>query len=281
MKRREFVKTTGAAVATGLVVAGCGNDVQPAPILPEAITATAGGQLIVNLKVMQNEQLVDHYPDLAPVGGAITIPIQPPPGVTSGLPDAILVVHLSDVQTDPLRYVAMNSACPHAACPLGFSPKDFMVECPCHGSRFTVGSAGSAGCPSIEISNPPAPGPPTAYAINITVDPISGDDSVLTINLSAGAEFSFADHPDLMNTGGVASSACPPVIVVRQDANTAIALSAICTHQSCAVGAMNGQIICPCHGSEFGLDGSVLKGPATRPLAMLPATITPTSIKVG
>lgn len=276
MKRREFVKTTGAAVAAGLVVAGCGNDVQPAPILPEALTATAAGQLLVNLKVTQNGQLVDHYPDLVPVGGAITIPIQPPAGVTSGLPKAILLVHLSDVKTDPLRYVAMNSECPHAACPLGFSVKDFMVECPCHGSQFTVGSAGSAGCPSIEISHPPAPGPPTAYAITI-----SPDDSLLTINLSAGAEFSFADHPELQNPGGVASSACPPVIVVRQDANTAIALSAICTHQSCAVGASNGQIVCPCHGSEFDLNGNVLKGPATRPLAMLTATITPTSIKVG
>src|SRR4051812_21402599 len=107
MKRREFVKTTGAAVAAGLVVAGCGNDVVPAPILPEALVATAGGQLLVNLKVTQNGQLVDHYPDLVPVGGAITIPIQPPAG-GGGFPDAILLVHLSDVKTDPLRYVAMN-----------------------------------------------------------------------------------------------------------------------------------------------------------------------------
>jgi Rieske Fe-S protein len=276
MKRREFVKTTGAAVAAGLVVAGCGNDVQPAPILPEALTPTSGGQLLVNLKVTQNGQLVDHYPDLTPVGGAITIPIMAPAGMTAGFPDAILLIHTTDNMSDPLRYVAMNSACPHAGCPLGFSTKDFLVECPCHGSKFDVQSSGASGCPLVTVDHLPAPGAPTAYAVTI-----SPDDSLLTINLSAGAEFTFADHPELQNPGGVAASACPPVIVVRKDANTAIALSAICTHQSCAVGASNGQILCPCHGSEFALDGSVIKGPATRPLAMLNATITPTSIKVG
>ena len=46
------------------------------------------------------------------------------------------------------------------------------------------------------------------------------------------------------------------------------ALSAICTHMGCTVNynAESGRIHCPCHGSEFALDGSNVKGPAKRPL---------------
>jgi cytochrome b6-f complex iron-sulfur subunit len=36
----------------------------------------------------------------------------------------------------------------------------------------------------------------------------------------------------------------------------------------CTVGykSETGRIVCPCHGSQFGLDGSVFKGPAKSPL---------------
>lgn len=35
-----------------------------------------------------------------------------------------------------------------------------------------------------------------------------------------------------------------------------------CTHKGCGLGAQQGVFVCPCHGSEFDLDGHVLKGPA-------------------
>jgi Rieske Fe-S protein len=46
------------------------------------------------------------------------------------------------------------------------------------------------------------------------------------------------------------------------------ALSSICTHMGCDVhyDLDVGHIVCPCHGSEYALDGSNLKGPAKRPL---------------
>lgn len=49
--------------------------------------------------------------------------------------------------------------------------------------------------------------------------------------------------------------------------------SARCTHLGCAVAVKNDSIVCPCHGSKFGLDGSVLQGPATAPLASRPVAV--------
>jgi len=40
-----------------------------------------------------------------------------------------------------------------------------------------------------------------------------------------------------------------------------------CTHAGCALSAVKGDAaLCPCHGSRFGLDGQVLRGPAMAPL---------------
>jgi len=50
------------------------------------------------------------------------------------------------------------------------------------------------------------------------------------------------------------------------------ALSARCTHLGCTVhwAPAENRFKCPCHGSQFGADGSVLHGPAERPLDRLP-----------
>jgi Rieske Fe-S protein len=46
----------------------------------------------------------------------------------------------------------------------------------------------------------------------------------------------------------------------------------ICTHGDCHVAYVPGEALleCPCHGSRFGEDGRVLRGPATRPLQAFP-----------
>jgi cytochrome b6-f complex iron-sulfur subunit len=47
------------------------------------------------------------------------------------------------------------------------------------------------------------------------------------------------------------------------------AVNSVCTHMGCDVlyDKDLGHIRCPCHGSEYGLDGHNIKGPAKRPLA--------------
>ena len=58
------------------------------------------------------------------------------------------------------------------------------------------------------------------------------------------------------------------LIVIRVDATTVDTLSDICTHAGCQVNYSSGakNLLCPCHGSLFSLSGTVLRGPALRPL---------------
>merc|ERR1719461_203042 len=47
-------------------------------------------------------------------------------------------------------------------------------------------------------------------------------------------------------------------------------LNAVCTHLGCVVpwSAPNNKFMCPCHGSQYGPDGAVVRGPAPLPLAL-------------
>jgi Rieske Fe-S protein len=64
------------------------------------------------------------------------------------------------------------------------------------------------------------------------------------------------------------------ILVVNHEGSLS-ALSAICTHLGCTVNynAETGRMHCPCHGSEFALDGSNIKGPAQRPLKQYAAAM--------
>ncbi len=68
--------------------------------------------------------------------------------------------------------------------------------------------------------------------------------------------------------GGGTVFADQEVVVTQAGEGEFKAFSAVCTHQGCLVGQVDGdQIQCPCHGSVFSAaDGSVVKGPATSPL---------------
>ncbi|WP_433193414.1 Rieske (2Fe-2S) protein [Nocardia sp. CA-107356] len=72
------------------------------------------------------------------------------------------------------------------------------------------------------------------------------------------------------------------VVVTQPNAGTFVGLDSTCTHAGCKVATVSGGTInCACHGSKFGLDGSVVNGPATRPLAAKAVHVEGDSIVLG
>ncbi len=74
-----------------------------------------------------------------------------------------------------------------------------------------------------------------------------------------------------------------PVLIVRSSDGGLHALSAVCTHLGCLVkwSSETGGIECPCHAARFGLDGTVLGGPAPSPLPEIPVGVENGIIKLG
>jgi Rieske Fe-S protein len=69
------------------------------------------------------------------------------------------------------------------------------------------------------------------------------------------------------------------VVLTQPTAGDIKGFSAICTHAGCEVNKVaEGTIDCPCHGSKFNLDGSVAKGPATKPLEPAAVSVSGDSI---
>jgi nitrite reductase/ring-hydroxylating ferredoxin subunit len=63
-------------------------------------------------------------------------------------------------------------------------------------------------------------------------------------------------------------------VAILRDAGGIFAISTICTHLGCIVKQAEDGFHCPCHGSRFGPDGHVVRGPAPKPLAWLAVTHT-------
>ncbi|MGH3189811.1 MAG: ubiquinol-cytochrome c reductase iron-sulfur subunit [Streptosporangiaceae bacterium] len=70
------------------------------------------------------------------------------------------------------------------------------------------------------------------------------------------------------------------IVITQPTAGAFHAFTAICTHQGCIVDQVaSGTIDCPCHGSKYrDVNGSVVNGPATLPLAAVQITVQGTSI---
>jgi menaquinol-cytochrome c reductase iron-sulfur subunit len=71
--------------------------------------------------------------------------------------------------------------------------------------------------------------------------------------------------------------------VVKMKTGEVVAYSPICTHLGCAYhwDTGKGDFVCPCHASEFALDGTVLTGPAPRPLDRFETKIEDSRLFLG
>lgn len=83
----------------------------------------------------------------------------------------------------------------------------------------------------------------------------------------------------LSNTDAFAT----PVIAIQDPTNpdAIIALSSKCTHNGCEVAWQEDLFACPCHGSKFNPDGTVVEGPATKALAPFSAKIENDTVLVA
>jgi cytochrome b6-f complex iron-sulfur subunit len=76
-----------------------------------------------------------------------------------------------------------------------------------------------------------------------------------------------------MVDGGEANAPGDPTFggYLVRDGGRLRAFAVTCPHLGCSYSYDDGlrHFLCPCHGSQFALDGSVIKGPATAPLSHL------------
>lgn len=102
----------------------------------------------------------------------------------------------------------------------------------------------------------------------------SGGSTGTTIDLTSN------DFSALKTVGGYAYSG--DIIIIRTGTSTYVALTKVCTHQSCTVAnnASSNNIECPCHGSKFSTSGTVVQGPAPTALKTYTTTVSGTTLKI-
>jgi len=273
----------GAALAaSGLLQSGCGNPVNAAPLINATVDDDPSSPRYGQVGV-----IVPRYPELMRVGGSATLALADlPPGdrpyaVPAG---GVLLVHRGAPGDTP-EYLAVQSQCPHAGCPLGYSPAQGLIECPCHGGRFLAAAdpADPASYPGKVVHQPPR-ADLTVWKVEVSGDRVYVDlrtvesGTHLPPVVGGTVTLPLSQFTELAQPGGSLVGQPPGLadvlLVARTDANTVIALSAVCTHLACNVSyapdTLN--IVCGCHDSRFALDGAVTSGVAKRPLKSYPVT---------
>ncbi|HKJ42749.1 MAG TPA: Rieske (2Fe-2S) protein [Sunxiuqinia sp.] len=109
----------------------------------------------------------------------------------------------------------------------------------------------------------------------LTTTPGTGSSGAVTIDLSQ------SKYSNLGTVGGYVYY--QNLIIIRTGDSQYVALSKICTHQGCTVGYSSSikEIACPCHGARYSLDGTVLRGPAQRPLTKYDVTVNNNTLSIS
>ena len=93
-------------------------------------------------------------------------------------------------------------------------------------------------------------------------------------------------NPALAKVGGVlqiplSDGSSIAVVRTKAGANGISAISLRCTHQGFPVSQQGNEWVCPAHGSQFGIDGHLIAGPARSALMKYPVTATATTVTIG
>ena len=265
--RRGFLKGvlgTGAAGAAATALPGCAPDINPAPVTD--VTASAAGTV---------DLLVTRYPDLEPVGGAVTVRV---PGQAVPL----LVVHTKN-EGGRDDFSTVSSICTHVGCPLGFDGKD--VVCPCHLSRFSAQDGSVLQRPAtVGLRTFKTDYNPGTRVVSVNV---LGGDEGFPAAVNGQVTLPFSQFPDLRNNGstvtGIPSGYGERIFVFRLEDGSLSAVDSICTHQQCPVEyrSQETDLFCACHQSIFTRQGAVTQGPATLPLKKFTVSETADAVIVS
>jgi Rieske Fe-S protein len=191
------------------------------------------------------------------------------------------------------EFKGFSAVCTHQGC-LVAEVRDGSIVCDCHGSTFTLDGAVETGpatkpLPARQVSvNDEGELVAGAAAPAETTEPPTTEGTVETTVEEPPPPPATTDAP-----GGLAVTGDIPVgggkvfpgdevVVTQPTPGEFKAFSAVCTHQGCLVNDVTGGTInCGCHGSRFGLDGSVAQGPATKPLPKRGVKVTGDQISLA
>lgn len=139
------------------------------------------------------------------------------------------------------------------------SRRDFLL--------LAAGTAAVAGCGDSESADAEPPG--FAASDRLPTRPVAGDaavcaDGSTTAKLVIGPA---AQDVPLNQPMKVDYPAIPNLYVCR-DSQGLVGLDITCTHRQCRPNFVPEQAIwlCPCHSSQYGLTGNLLRGPAPLPM---------------
>ena len=122
--------------------------------------------------------------------------------------------------------------------------------------------------------NPSAPSIPSSTPLAVVNGTVAG--SAITVSVDGASP--------LAAVGGAAlvRSSAGDVLTYRTAQDAFSAVTAMCTHEACTITGLNGQTyVCPCHGSQFTVTGSVLSGPATRPLRTYATSLSGSTLSIA
>ena len=102
-----------------------------------------------------------------------------------------------------------------------------------------------------------------------------GDDEAAPSATSAPDDPVITELAELREQGAVLFDTDGGKAIAIARGQEVVAVSAVCTHEACTVAwdENEEQLACPCHGSRFAPDGSVVNGPAMRPLAKVEVVV--------